>query len=68
MKGLSERNEMRKESLQTHVTVIPKEGKDATLCSSYRPITLLNEDTKLNAKVLATRLKVFKERKVKTMV
>lgn len=46
MNGLNKGNEMRRESLQTYITVIPREGKDATLCSSFRPITLLKIDTK----------------------
>ncbi|PIO06803.1 hypothetical protein AB205_0143710 [Aquarana catesbeiana] len=34
-----------------------QEGKDATLCSSYRPIALLSANIKLFAKVITTRLK-----------
>lgn len=45
------------EALSASITVISKEEKDGTLCSSYRPISLLNTDTKLYAKVLATRMK-----------
>lgn len=45
---------MRKESLLAHILVIPKKDKDITQCSSY---SLLNEDIKLYAKVLANRLK-----------
>lgn len=48
---------MCRDALTAAVTLIPKEGKDRTLCSSFRPITLLNADVKLYAKVLALRLK-----------
>lgn len=57
MNGLGVEYEMSKEALSASITVILKEGKDGTLCSNYRPISLLNTDTKLYAKVLATRMK-----------
>uniref|UniRef100_A0A803JDF7 Reverse transcriptase domain-containing protein n=1 Tax=Xenopus tropicalis TaxID=8364 RepID=A0A803JDF7_XENTR len=38
------------------IVVIPKPGKDANLCTSYRPISLLNMEVKILAKVLAKRL------------
>lgn len=47
----------RQESLLAYITIISKKGKDKTTCSSYRPIALLNADTKIYAKILASRLK-----------
>ncbi|CAH2306955.1 Hypothetical predicted protein, partial [Pelobates cultripes] len=44
------------ESLTATIAVLLKPGKDPEHCCSYRPISLLNVDTKLLTKVLATRL------------
>nr|XP_033818220.1 uncharacterized protein LOC117368600 [Geotrypetes seraphini] len=38
------------------VVILPKPGRDPLLCGSYRPISLLNLDAKILAKVLAQRL------------
>ncbi|XP_072012556.1 peroxisomal membrane protein PEX14 isoform X1 [Engystomops pustulosus] len=38
------------------IVVLPKPGKDPLLPDSYRPISLLNSDVKILAKILATRL------------
>lgn len=54
---IGENEEIRKKSLLANITVIPKVGKGRTICSNYRPIALLNVDTKLCAKILASRLK-----------
>lgn len=40
------------------ITVLPKPNKDPTKCGNYRPLSLLNGDVKLYAKVLATRLEI----------
>lgn len=41
---------------QASITLLLKKGKDPESCISYRPLSLLNVDVKILAKVLATRL------------
>lgn len=51
--SLSSSPHAQKDILEAHVTLIPKPGKDNTIVSNYWPISLLNVDVKLYAKVLA---------------
>lgn len=37
------------------IVVLPKPGKDKLLCGSYHPISILNSDVKVLAKLLALR-------------
>uniref|UniRef100_A0A8C5PI59 Reverse transcriptase domain-containing protein n=1 Tax=Leptobrachium leishanense TaxID=445787 RepID=A0A8C5PI59_9ANUR len=54
--SLSDTRLLPPQSLMANIVLIPKEGKDKEHCASYRPISLLNCDVKLFAKILATRL------------
>lgn len=40
---------------EASISVIPKEGKDEQECSSYRPISVLNQDYRLFTAILARR-------------
>lgn len=44
---------------QAQIVVILKPGKDPASCPNYRPISLLNIDLKLFAKILANRISPF---------
>lgn len=42
---------------QSLITVLPKANKDLTSLNNWRPISLLNSDYKIIAKVIANRIK-----------
>lgn len=44
------------QTLEAHISIIPKPGKDPADPGSYRPISLLKCDVKIYSKLTATRL------------
>lgn len=57
--ALSSSSQVNKDLLEAHITLILKPGKDETLVSNYRPISLLNVDMSIYAKILANRILHF---------
>ena len=53
-----ETGELSDSQKQGVITLVPKQGKNLTDLKSWRPISVLNTDYKILAKVLATRLKM----------
>lgn len=45
--SLGDGEEIHREALHAHITLIAKERKHPTVCASYRPISLINEDKDL---------------------
>lgn len=54
--SISERSVFPPQTLEAHITLIPKPDKDLNVCANYRPISLIGVDLKVYAKILANRL------------
>ena len=52
-----EKGEMSCSQKQAVITLLAKSGKDRTLLKNWRPISLVNVDTKIMSKVIAARVK-----------
>ena len=52
-----EKGEMSNSQKQAVITLIEKKGKDRSLLENWRPISLVNVDTKIMTKAIAWRIK-----------
>jgi len=52
-----ENGEISSSQKQAIITLIEKKGKDRSLLENWRPISLVNEDTKIMTKAIASRIK-----------
>lgn len=44
------------QTLEAHISLIPKPGKDSSSCANYRPISMIGVDLKIYPRVLADKL------------
>lgn len=51
----------RPEANEATITILPKQDKDVLEASNYRPISLINTDMKILAKIVTNRLKTVEE-------
>ncbi|OCT74328.1 hypothetical protein XELAEV_18033293mg [Xenopus laevis] len=57
--SISETSPLKPECLMAHISLIPKPGKDCSVCGNYRPISLSNIDLEIFYKILAQILKLL---------
>lgn len=55
LNSMSQPRKVTTDLLYAFITVVPKLGKDPSECASYRPISLLNLDVKIFARILRLR-------------